>query len=156
MDNYKYYTGSLAHDYSLFMPKTQDEQKKADVIKHPNSNRKTAQKAKTNSRSLSSIITSIVMCSFVLLMVCANIYIRAEITSVQSKISDKKAEIAELDSEQTRLNCEIERQISYQNLEQAAEALGMQKKERSQIVYIKTNTSNAAQDGKGDLLADAE
>ena len=156
MDNYKYYTGSLAHDYSMFMPKEREEPKKADVIKHPNAKRKSAQNTKAVTRSISSTISAVAVCTFVVAMVCANIYIRAEITSVQSQISDVKSEILELESERTRINCEIERQISYKNLEQSAEELGMQKKERSQIVYIKTNTGNAAQDGKGDLLADAE
>jgi len=156
MNNYKYYTGSLAHDYSMFMPKEKEEHKKADVIKHPNANRKSMQNTKIVARSVSSKISAVAVCTFVVAMVCANIYIRAEITSVQSQICDVKSEISELDSEQTRLNCEIERQISYENLEQAAKALGMQKKERSQIVYIKTNTDNVAQDGKGELLADAE
>ena len=156
MNNFKYYTDSLAHDYSMFMPKEREEQKKADVIKHPNAKRKSAQKTKTVARSVSSMISLVAMCTFVVAIVCANIYMRAEVTCVQSQINDAKSEISELDSEQTRLNCEIERQISYKNLEQAAEQLGMQKKERSQIVYIKTNTSNAAQDGKGELLADAE
>lgn len=156
MNNYKYYTSSLAHDYSMFMPKEREEQKKADVIKHPNAKRKSAQNTKAVARSVSSIITSVAVCTFVVAMICANIYIRAEITSVQSQIGDVKSEIAEIESEQIRLNCEIERQISFKNLEQAAVGLGMQKKERSQIVYIKTNTGNAAENGNGDLLADAE
>jgi len=156
MDNYKYYTGSLAHDYNMFMPKEKEEQKKADVIKHPNADRKSKQNAKAVARSVSSRISAVAVCTFVIAMVCTNIYFRAEITSVHSQISDAKSGISELESEQIRLNCEIERRISFENLEQAAEALGMQKKERSQIVYIKTNTGNAAENGNGDLLADAE
>ena len=36
---------------------------------------------------------------------------------------------------------ELERKVSYANLEQAAKDLGMQKIEKSQMVYIRTNTN---------------
>ena len=45
-------------------------------------------------------------------------------------------------------------QLSYANLESAAQALGMRKMEKSQIVYIRTNQENKAVVGDRELSAE--
>ncbi|MEG1886834.1 MAG: hypothetical protein RR177_01795 [Oscillospiraceae bacterium] len=153
MDNYKYYTSSLAHDYDMFMtsPK-ENNNKNADVIKYPSSKNK----VKNQTKSASPRISAVLICALLLGMICANIYVRAEITSTKSEINGVKETISELASEEVRLQCDMERKISFQNLEESAAALGMQKKERSQIIYIKTNSESVAKNGKNEVLAKAE
>ena len=52
---------------------------------------------------------------------------RIEISEVNSDIVETKQTLAELSGEETRLNVEFERLISYNNLEASAKALGMKK-----------------------------
>ena len=67
-------------------------------------------------------------------------------------IIDAKSELAALSGEETRLKIELERIISYNNLEQAARELGMKKTDKSQIVYINVNDTNKAIDANGNVL----
>ena len=88
--------------------------------------------------------------------VCGSLYLRAEISSLNSKINSVKKEITELESESTRLDVELGRKVSLSNLEEAAEALGMQKCEKSQVTYIKTNGADTAQNSGGNITAEIE
>ena len=56
--------------------------------------------------------------------------IRLEINEVNSEINDIKAAISELDSEKTSLEVEMQRRISFANLELEATQLGMKKPEK--------------------------
>ena len=50
----------------------------------------------------------------------------------------------------------MERKISVTNLEEAAKELGMQKCEKSQVTYIRTNEADTAENAGGRLTAEAE
>ena len=65
---------------------------------------------------------------------------------------DVKSAIAELDSERTVLEVELERRISYANLEVEAMQLGMKKPDKDDVTYIKVNDSNACKIADGTLL----
>ena len=75
---------------------------------------------------------------------------------MRSEINELNEEIVELESESTRLSVEMERKISVTNLEEAAEALGMQKCEKSQVTYIQTNNTDTAENENGQLTAGVE
>ncbi len=143
MNNVKYYKSSLAYDFDMFMPKEQRTVEKApsQIIPMPTRQKAAGRRVKTAKRAATGRVGITLVLIGVLLMVCANIYIRAEITSINSKIDKVKSEIVELESEEVRLGMELERKVSYANLEQAAKDLGMQKIEKSQMVYIRTNTN---------------
>lgn len=152
MDNLKYYNDSFAYDYEMFMPKTRRQPN--EVIDYPykkESLKRTKANARANwlSENLFKIAASIVVFTLAL----TYIYLNAEIDKVQSQISDVKATIVEYESEQTRLEVELGRKYSYQNLEESAASLGMQKPEKSQVKYIRTNKTNKALDANGNVLS---
>ena len=152
MDNSRYYNDSLAYDFDMFLPK--QKQEKAKIVKMP-------RKKKTAARSSASAVVaervkSFAIVGFILAVLCANIFLRVRITEVNADISAIKTELTELESEQTRLNTEFENRISYENIEQAAAQLGMKKMDKSQVVYIRTNTTDAAVTSNGVFTATEE
>lgn len=158
MDNYKYYSGSMTHDFDMFMPKATVQstaavpkrRKNGTVIKYP----AVAKSAKTQAKTVSKPLSAIILSAVVLVMLCANIYTRAEVTAIRSEINSVKTEINTLESEQARLQCELEQKVAFKNLEKEAKKIGMKKMDKSQIVYIKTNKENKAVDGKGNVIVD--
>ena len=153
MDNSRYYNDSLAYDFDMFLPK-EKPQKKAKIVKMPQTAKKQAAR-KAAAEAVGSKVKAIAVIGFVLAVICANIFLRVRITDVNAQINDVKNEIVELKSEQTRLNVEFENRISFENLEQAAAALGMSKTDKSQVVYIRTNNTNAARTSDGVFSAAA-
>lgn len=149
MDNSRYYNDSLAYDFDMFLPKEKPE--KAKIVKMPQ--KKRAKAKKTAVSVLAERIKSVAVIAFVLSVICANIFLRVRITEINSEISAVKSEITELESEQTRLSVELENKISYKNIESAAVQLGMKKMDKSQVIYIKTNSANAARTSDGLLSA---
>ena len=84
--------------------------------------------------------------------ICCNLSIRLKINEVKNGINDVKAAIAELDSEKTVLEVELQRRISYANLELEAVQLGMKKPDKEDVTYIKVNDTNVAKTANGTLL----
>ncbi len=152
MDNLKYYNDSFAYDYEMFMPK--EREKTTEIIDYPYK-KESLKRKKANARAnwLSENLFKIGASLTVFAIAIAYIYLNAEIDRVQSEINDVKAAIVEYESEQTRLEVEINRKYSYQNLEEAAAELGMQQPEKSQVMYIKTNTTDKAVDKDGNVLS---
>ncbi len=154
INNSKYYNDSLAYDFELFMPKTKTEPTPATIVKMPAKRvKKAGAKAKARaSRRVSSVASIIMIVAFMVGVVCANIALRVEISELNSDIIDAKSQLAAVSGEQTRLNVEVERMVSYENLEEAAKNLGMKKTDRDQIIYIKINDTNKAVDSEGNIL----
>ncbi len=150
MNNAKYYNDSLAYDFDLFMPKVENEVR-ADIVKMPK--RKINKSRRKAAGKQVSRVASIVMVGALLVaMICAGIALRVEISEVNSQILDAKTELASLSGEETRVNMEFEHMMSYKNIEEAAQALGMKKMDKSQIVYIRVNDTNKAVDANGNIL----
>ncbi len=142
MDNMKYYTDSLAYDFSAFMPKTEKE-KQANIVKFPESKRQSRTRAKAKSLSISAF--AVMTAVFMLAALCGNIYLRLQINEVDSQINAVNKQIGELDSEMISLEVELERKISYSNIELEATELGMKKKDKSQVKYIRVNDKDTVQ-----------
>ncbi len=150
INNSRYYNDSLAYDFELFMPKPKEERETATVIKMP---REKTRKASAKARGrVSGMATVILLIAFMVAVVCVNIALRVEISEVNSDIIDAKSELAAVSGEQTRLSVELERMVSYGNLEEAARSLGMKKTDKNQIVYIKINEADKAVDADGNIL----
>ena len=130
MNNMKYCSDSLAHDYDLFTVKPK---KANNVIDMPKTT--TSKKSRTIKAAKPNLLTAIAV-SFVVLALFGNIFLRAEISKVSTEINEAEAVYSELMSEQTRLNVELEKKVSLGNLEKQAEKLGMQKQEKMQMNYI--------------------
>lgn len=106
---------------------------------------KTLPRQKKKPKASSSLALKIAVAGIVLFMLSFNIYTRAEINDVQSEIDAAKSTIEELDSEKTMLQMKMENIISYSNLEQEAQRLGMQKKTKQQIHYFNSAEGDSAE-----------
>ena len=153
MDNLKYYNDSFAYNYDIFAP---SQKKKAEIHEYPNNEVKTKSKTKKALKDRAILIRNLVISALVVGAVCCSLFLRAEISSMRSEINELNEEVVELESESTRLSVEMERKISVTNLEEAAEALGMQKCEKSQVTYIQTNNTDTAENENGQLTAGVE
>ena len=142
MNNLKYYNDSLAYDFSMFMPKEAKETPKANVVKLPEN--RSRSRSRAASKRVSSYSFAIMVTVFVLAALCGNIFLRLQINEVNSKINATKTMISEVESEKIALEVEFERKISYANIELEATEMGMQKKDKSQVKYIRTNENNTA------------
>ena len=155
MDNIKYYNDSLAYDFEMFMTKTAVKQKPLDnIVVMPRTAAASRKRKAAATRTLSAPVTLILCAVMVLAGLCGNIAIRLQINEVNSEINDVKAAIAELDSEQTSLEVEMQRRISYQNLELEAVQLGMKKPEKENVTYIRVNDKNAATIADGSFVSE--
>lgn len=149
MNNLKYYDNTLAYDFNRFMPR-EKQAVEENIIKMPSKAKKRA------PRAISASAASVLMAAFMVVAVCGSIFLRVQITETSSKINDIKEEINVLDAEITKLNVEFENIISYTNLEQSASEIGMKKMDKSQVVYMRVNSSDAALTGNGEKLLSKE
>ena len=63
-----------------------------------------------------------------------------------------KTQINAVDSEKTSLDMEMEKRISYSNIEIEATEMGMQKKDKSQVTYIRVNEDDTAVTKDGEIV----
>ena len=63
-----------------------------------------------------------------------------------------KTQINAVDSEKTSLDMEMEKRISYSNIEIEATEMGMQKKDKSQVKYIRVNEEDTAVTKNGETV----
>lgn len=157
MDNLKYYNESLAYDFDRFMPRTEvrKENKENNIVKLPRvaAKQRTRKRAavKTVSVSAFAVMASI----FVLAALCGNIFLRLQINEVNSQINNLKTEINALDSQKVALEVELERKISYSNIELEAAEMGMQKMDKNQVTYIRVNDKNTATVADGKTVSES-
>lgn len=153
MNNLKYYTDSLAYDFDMFMPKTASNTRD-NIVVMPKVAQKKKQQRKAAARTLSPAVSALMCVVFVLAGLCGNIALRIKVNEVNSEINDVKSMIAELDSEKTSLEVELQRRISYSNLELEATQLGMKKPSKENVKYIRVNNKNVAKTADGTILTD--
>lgn len=156
MNNIKYTPDSMAYDFSMFLPKEQETpaaapRRKQNIVKMPV---REERRKKAAAKNLAGKVSSFLMAALVVAMLCGSLYLRVEITEVTDQIGKAQAVLEEQKSEETRLLMEVERKVSYKNIEEAAQQLGMQKKERSQVNYIRTNPDSKGETaGKSGALS---
>lgn len=153
MDNLKYYNESLAYDFEMFMPKTNAAPKKKDnIVVMPKTAAKAKKRRAAATKTLSAPVSLLMCAVFVLAGLCGNIALRLQINEVNDEINNVKAAIAELDSEKVCLEVEMQRRISYSNLELQAVELGMKKPDKENVTYIRVNDKNAATTDDGSFV----
>lgn len=143
MDNLKYYNDSLAYDFEMFMPRSTETVRKDNIVKLP----QTKQQKRAKSRAIKRVSASafaVMTAVFMLAAMCGNIFLRLQINEVNAKTNDLKSEINQLQSQKTALEVELERVISYSNIEFEAAEIGMQKMDKDQVKYIRVNDKNTA------------
>lgn len=151
MDNLKYYNDSLAYDFEMFMPRSAEPIRKDNIVKLPQSKAQSRAKKRAVKR-LSASAFAVMTTVFVLAAMCGNIFLRLQINEVNSAINDIKTEINELQSQKTSLEVELERVISYSNIELEAAEIGMQKMDKDQVKYIRVNDKNTAVTKNGETV----
>ncbi len=153
MNNLKYYNDSVAYDFEMFAPKPAEKQNTRDnIVVMPRQKAAARKRSKAAARRLSAPVTLVMCAVFVLAGFCGNIALRLQINEVNSQINDMKANIAKLDSEKTELEVEMQRRISYANLELEASQLGMTKPEKDNVVYIRVNDKDTAKTADGTIV----
>ena len=149
----KYYNDSLAYDFEMFMPKTAENQNTRDnIVVMPKTAERSKRRTRAAARSLTSPALLIMTAVFILAGLCGNIALRIKINEVNSEINGVKSAITELDSEKTSLEVEVQRRISYSNLELEATQLGMRKMEKSNVKYIRVNDKDKAVTADGETV----
>lgn len=153
MNNIKYYNDSLAYDFGMFAPKTVSTPKSRDnIVVMPKAKVRHSRRQKAATKAITAPALLIMATAIVLAGLCGNIALRLQINEVNAEINEVKAAIAELDSEKTELEVEMQRRISYANLELEAVQLGMKKPEKENVVYIRVNDKDAAKTADGTLM----
>lgn len=153
MNNVKYYNDSLAYDFEMFAPKTADTPRKRDnIVTLPADKVRTQKRTRAAAKAMSPSVLLIMATVFVLAGLCGNIALRLQINEVNSQISDMRASLNELDSQKTSLEVEVQRRISYANLELEAMELGMKKLEKDSVTYIRVNNKNTAKTANGNVM----
>lgn len=153
MDNLKYYNDSLAYDFEMFMPRTAEKENKDNIVKLSQTGfkKRTSNNAAVKTMSLSAF--AVLACVFMVAALCGNIFLRLQINEVSSEIGSVKNEINTLQSRRTSLEVELERVISYSNIELEAAEIGMQKMDKNQVTYIRVNDTNTAVTKQGQQIS---
>ena len=155
MNNLKYYEDSLAYDFSMFAPAEKAApSKKGKIIDIPEEQKKRAIRRKKAASGVSGKISIILVTLFIIGMLSGNIFLRSQISETEQKITKMENQISLAESKLASVNFKIEQKLSYNNLEEAAMALGMRKLSKNQIVYIRTNEDNKAVLGEVELSAE--
>ncbi len=153
MDNSKYYNESLAYDFNMFLPAEKREvTPKDNVIKMPQNGKRRKAKSRAKAHSFPVSAFAVMVSVFMLAALCGNILLRLQINEVDNQINEVKGLINELDAEKTAYEVELERRISYSNIELEAAQLGMQKMDKSQVHYIRVNDKDTAVTSKGETV----
>jgi len=153
MNNLKYYNDSVAYDFEMFAPKPTEKQNTRDnIVVMPRQKAAANKRSKAAARRLSAPVTLVMCAVFIMAGFCGNIALRVQINEVNSQINDVKAAIAKLDSEKTELEVEMQRRISYANLELEASQLGMTKPGKENVVYIRVNDKDTAKTSDGTIV----
>ncbi len=154
METLNLYQNNVAYDFDMFAPKPQKDD--VPVIKYPRRLTEERVKAERKAAERRNLIGRILIVGVLLIAVVANIFFFAEISRVDVKIVKQNKSISKLDSEIIRLECSLQALMNYDTVEEGAKELGMQKLERSQIVYISVNgtdfsEADAATQSSGDI-----
>lgn len=161
MNNMKYYTDNLAYDYNMFLPREKREEAPVgrpvsdNIVKMPGISGKAGaarQKREERRNRTFAIFTTFL----VVAMVCSTIFMRVQVTEVEAQLTEANRELSELVNEHTQLEMQMERKISFSNVEAEAKALGMQKKDKNQVNYIQTGSESWAEVVDGTNVAEKE
>ncbi len=119
------YRDNTAYDFDLFTPK------KREVVEIPV--HKNKKRTKTFAVKQPMVVLSVVA---TLILIIAQLHCQLQLSETVDKISQTEKNIEILQSENTRLQTEINGKISFTNMEQSAKEMGMQKITAAQTEYI--------------------
>ena len=118
------------------LPKQQEELTQPKIVKVP----KAKPVKKTSPVKVLAFMTVILALAFSVM------YSRAQLTELSAQVSKVSKELDVLESENVRLNAELEERISLKNVEEyAATELGMDKLDPSQVEYVTLSEGDKAE-----------
>lgn len=129
------HNSSLAYDYSRF--EEQPQRKKPQIEKVPKPQRVAKRVSVARALAYMLVVTG---------MISVLLYGRAQQTELEKQYQKVVAQLNEVKSDNTRLQMELESQLSLNNIEQIAqEQLGLTKMDQSQVEYIYFNAEDKAE-----------
>ena len=142
---------NLAYDLSLFETDEELEQKKREREKQ---RKEKAAIGITDKKSVSrngSVIAAFALAALVAVIAFALLYSKVQISDYTTMISEAKSEIELAERENVRLNAELDSMYTLDNVEKtAAQELGLQKTQSSQITFITLNTEDMTEIAESD------
>ena len=136
MERNGYHRTSTAYDFGLFMPAQKREAKIVELPKPRMKKKRTSGRQSSESGLFVKRIGMFLTTGVILFMLCAMIYTRSEIACINDLVLANEKQLAVLQNEEIRLHMEIENKLSYTNLEQAAQEIGMVKKDMTKVHYL--------------------
>lgn len=132
---------NLAYDLSLFDTDEALERRRAEKEKQ----RKEAASIKMSEKKSigrnGSVLAALAAVTFAAIIAFSILYSKVQISNYTSMISETKNEIEQVKRDNVRLNAELDSMYTLDNVEKiAAEELGLQKTQSSQITFITMNT----------------
>ena len=149
METLNLYQNNVAYDFEMFAPSPKPE-REAPIIDYPENKAKDKLSKDRNAKKRNSKLSAVLLVAVLLVALFANIFSRAQISQTQMQINKQQKAISKLDSEITRLECNLQSMMTYETIEAGAIALGMQKMERSQIKYVNINAEETLPESQND------
>ena len=122
---------SEAYDLALFEPK----QPKL-VALPPNKKVQKLERRRTRVQSALNVAATVAVAALVIGVVSLLITSRVQLTEMNRSIDEAQQRLSELQSEQTRLEAELARELSAQSVDEYAQEQGMVAADSGQIHYI--------------------
>ena len=145
-------TGSVTYDLSLFSSEKQERRyafeamrnrqgfnnsQKEDEISQKEGKISRNDKAKMAFEKADRILPGNIICfAIVVVLAVGMLFLRARVTEVTSQLNQVEKEIVRAQAEYDYIQYEIDAMYSYDKLEEAARAIGMEPMYRGQIRYI--------------------
>lgn len=138
METLNLYQNNVAYDFEMFAPRPKPD-REAPIIDYPSKKAKDKLESERRAKRKTSKLGTGIIIAVMLVALFANVFTRAKISQIDMQTTRQQKEILKLDSEITRLQCELQSKMTYEFIEAKAIELGMQKMERSQINYVNIN-----------------
>lgn len=139
---------NLAYDLSLFETDEEEERRRAKKRAEKKEIHITKKKAVARNGSVFMAVTAVTV---VMIAAFAILYSKVQLSDYTVLISEAKNELQLAERENLRLNAELDSMVTLENVEKiAAEELGLQKTQSSQIVFVTKNTEEMAQVAEAD------
>ena len=134
---------NLAYDLALFETDEEEERRRAQRRAEKKEIHITKKKAVARNGSVFMALTSVTLA---VIAAFAILYSKVQLSDYTVLISEAKTELQLAERENLRLNAELDSMVTLENVETiAAEELGLQKTQSSQIIFVTKNTEEMAQ-----------
>lgn len=140
------YRDSTAYDFDLFAPKKVVEIPDSPTAKKRKQSASRKKKGtQTGRKVLSGRLTTVAAVAAVVVLIIAQLHCQLQNSEVVDQIYQTEKQIEVLQSENTRLQVELEGKVSFTNMEAIAKSKGMQKATVAQTKYVNLHTEDASE-----------